>query len=278
MAVKKYCCGLVILALIFALWGCTGELEPITPETAPSIVIAPEPVPIETTLPEPSVPETTRPEPSVPETTRPEHSALYIPGVDVEDVLLWFNEVALDSEFSYEGNPNLIQKWASPIVYCLEGNATEEDLQVLESFSAWLNTLEGFPGIRQAQPEEVPNLLIRFGDGDMITDFLGAEYVNVDGGVRYWYDNNVIYDAKIAYREDIPQFTRNSVILEEIYNGLGLVQDTALREDSLIWQGFSEPQNLTEVDELLLKLLYHPEMLCGMNAEECEAVIRSLYY
>lgn len=275
---KKYCCGLVILALIFALWGCTGELEPITPETAPSIVIAPEPVPIETTLPEPSVPETTRPEPSVPETTRPEHSALYIPGVDVEDVLLWFNEVALDSEFSYEGNPNLIQKWASPIVYCLEGNATEEDLQVLESFSAWLNTLEGFPGIRQAQPEEVPNLLIRFGDGDMITDFLGAEYVNVDGGVRYWYDNNVIYDAKIAYREDIPQFTRNSVILEEIYNGLGLVQDTALREDSLIWQGFSEPQNLTEVDELLLKLLYHPEMLCGMNAEECEAVIRSLYY
>ena len=275
---KKYCCGLVILALIFALWGCTGELEPITPETAPNIVIAPEPVPIETTLPEPSVPETTRPEPSVPETTRPEHSALYIPGVDVEDVLLWFNEVALDSEFSYEGNPNLIQKWASPIVYCLEGNATEEDLQVLESFSAWLNTLEGFPGIRQAQPEEVPNLLIRFGDGDMITDFLGAEYVNVDGGVRYWYDNNVIYDAKIAYREDIPQFTRNSVILEEIYNGLGLVQDTALREDSLIWQGFSEPQNLTEVDELLLKLLYHPEMLCGMNAEECEAVIRSLYY
>lgn len=275
---KKYCCGLVILALIFALWGCTGELEPITPETAPSIVIAPEPVPIETTLPEPSVPETTRPEPSVPETTRPEHSALYIPGVDVEDVLLWFNEVALDSEFSYEGNPNLIQKWASPIIYCLEGNATEEDLQVLESFSAWLNTLEGFPGIRQAQPEEVPNLLIRFGDGDMITDFLGAEYVNVDGGVRYWYDNNVIYDAKIAYREDIPQFTRNSVILEEIYNGLGLVQDTALREDSLIWQGFSEPQNLTEVDELLLKLLYHPEMLCGMNAEECEAVIRSLYY
>ena len=97
-------------------------------------------------------------------------------------------------------------------------------------------------------------------------------------GGWYWYDNNVIYDAKIAYREDIPQFTRNSVILEEIYNGLGLVQDTALREDSLIWQGFSEPQNLTEVDELLLKLLYHPEMLCGMNAEECEAVIRSLYY
>jgi hypothetical protein len=28
----------------------------------------------------------------------------------------------------------------------------------------------------------------------------------------------------------------------------------------------------------LTKLLYHPDMKCGMNAAECEAVIRNLYY
>ena len=112
----------------------------------------------------------------------------------------------------------------------------------------------------------------------MILDRLGPEYENVDGGVRYWYDNNEIYDESICYLTGISQHTRNSVILEEIYNGLGLVQDTSLREDSLIWQGYSEPQSLTEVDELLVKLLYHPDMQCGMNAQECEAVIRELYY
>jgi hypothetical protein len=32
------------------------------------------------------------------------------------------------------------------------------------------------------------------------------------------------------------------------------------------------------VDELILKLLYHPEMLPGMNAAQCEEVIRRLYY
>ena len=32
------------------------------------------------------------------------------------------------------------------------------------------------------------------------------------------------------------------------------------------------------MDTLILKLLYHPEMQCGMHAEECEAVIRELYY
>jgi hypothetical protein len=38
------------------------------------------------------------------------------------------------------------------------------------------------------------------------------------------------------------------------------------------------PQSMTEVDELILKLLYHPQIQCGMDAQQCEAVIRQLYY
>ena len=271
-------CVCLSLLLAVALWGCVPQQEISVPETtipettAPGTTV-PEPTASETTIPETTVPETT-----VPETTLPEHSDLYIPGISVEDVILWFNEVALDSEFSYGGDATVIQKWMDPITYSIYGNATTEDLQILESFTDWLNTLEGFPGIYPAQEDEPVNLRIHFGDAQMILDELGPDYQNVDGGIRYWYMDNVIYDAIIGYRDDISQYTRNSVILEEIYNGLGLVQDTSLREDSLIWQGFSEPQSLTEVDELLLKLLYHPDILCGMNAGECEAVIRDLYY
>ena len=96
--------------------------------------------------------------------------------------------------------------------------------------------------------------------------------------MTFWYIDDVIYKAIICYRSDIPQYTRNSVILEEIYNGLGPVQDTDLREDSIIFSGFSEPQSLTEIDRLILQLLYHPQMQCGMDAAQCEAVIRQLYY
>ena len=71
---------------------------------------------------------------------------------------------------------------------------------------------------------------------------------------------------------------RNSVILEEIFNGLGPVQDTDLRKDSICYSGYSTPQELTAVDELILKLLYHPRILPGMNYDECAAVIRELYY
>ena len=68
------------------------------------------------------------------------------------------------------------------------------------------------------------------------------------------------------------------MILEEIYNGLGPIQDTQLRLDSIIYSGYSIPQSLTQVDELILRLLYHPQMQCGMNADACEEVIRQLYY
>ena len=257
--------------------------EATTPKaTTPKDAIAGETVPATTApdakKPVENVPETTAPETTAPPETEVEHSNLYISGVSVEDVILWFNEVVLDSEFSYGGNSSLVQKWTGSIRYSIEGEATEEDLRVLENFTSWLNGVKGFPGIRRAGEGESANMLIRFGDAQMIVDFLGSDYTNVDGGVRYWYSSNAIYEAKVAYKTDISQNTRNSVILEEIYNGLGLVQDTSLRSDSIIWQGYSTPQSLTQVDKLLLKLLYHPDIKCGMNAQECEAVIRSLYY
>ena len=96
--------------------------------------------------------------------------------------------------------------------------------------------------------------------------------------MTFWYLDNKIYQENICYRKDINQYTRNSVILEEIYNGLGPVQDTSLRTDSIIYAGYSEPQELTEIDKLLLTLLYHPKIECGMDAAQCEAVIRELYY
>ncbi|MBQ4040120.1 MAG: DUF2927 domain-containing protein, partial [Oscillospiraceae bacterium] len=97
--------------------------------------------------------------------------------------------------------------------------------------------------------------------------------------VTFWYDDvGNIYDAVICYSTEIEQNLRNSVIIEEIYNGLGPIQDTVLREDSIIYQYYTEAQELSEIDLLLLKLLYHPKMECGMNADECAEIIRTLYY
>lgn len=212
------------------------------------------------------------------ETTLPLHSRFYIPGVEVEEVIDAFNEVVLAAEFVNGGDPSVLQKWEQPIVYGLNGAPTQEDLAVLGGFCGWLNSIEGFPGIRQSVGLEEVNLRIHFCEEPELRLIMGENFFGVDGAVTFWYDYNVIYDAVICYRSDIDQYTRNSVILEEIYNGLGPVQDSDLRTDSIIYSGYSVPQSLTPMDELILRLLYHPDMRCGMNARECEAVIRTLYY
>ena len=219
-------------------------------------------------------PAVVKPEPPPP----PKHSPFYLDNVSVDDVILYFNEVCLDSEFVYGGDPSFVQKWTSPIYYTLEGPYTEEDLAVLEGFASWLNTVEGFLGIFETDDVFKRNLRICFGSESEMINEMGPDYYGLDGAVTFWYMDNEIYDAIIFYRSDIDQYTRNSVILEELYNGFGPVQDTAFREDSIIYQGFSVPQSLTPTDELILRLLYHPDIKPGMNADECEEIIRALYW
>ncbi len=274
----KHLCLLFALSLL--LTGCAlpdplsaTEASVMPTVTLPATTEATQPT--ETTLP----PETTVPPTTLPPTTAPLHSDLYIPGLSVEDVILYFNEVCLDAEFVNSGNPNLLQKWDAPIYYILHGDSTPEDLAVLEGFMERLNAIEGFPGFIPAEEAYLSDMEIYFCSEQELLDRLGDNFYGTDGGVTFWYDgNNAIFEAIVCYRTDIDQTVRNSVILEEIYNGLGPVQDTDLRPDSIVYSGYSEPQEPTEIDMLILKLLYHPMMKCGMRAEECEAVIRQLYY
>ena len=258
---------LIILCLLL-LTGCAPAepaptQTPTAAETTPPVTDPPTEAPTEVPTEAP---------------TLPPHSELYIPGVEVEDVITYFNEVCLSAEFVDGGDPSYLQRWSAPITYRVYGDPTPEDLAKMEAFSGWLNTLFGFPGIYEAGEEEYANLRIHFCEQETLIDLMGDNFYGTDGAVTFWYEGDVIYDAIICIRSDLDQYLRNSVILEEIYNGLGPVQDTDLRPDSIIYSAFSEPQELTEMDKLILKLLYHPDLRCGMNAAECEAVIRQLYY
>ena len=211
-----------------------------------------------------------------------ESSKFHADSVSVDEMIMYYNEVVLDTEFSTgSGDASRVQKWNAPIKYMLHGEYTGEDYAVLTDFVEYLNSIEGFPGMFEVYDLYDSNLDIHFcNTGDELVDKMGGSdvYENLDGAVTFWYENNRIYDGIICYRNDIDQKTRNTVIIEEIYNGLGPVQDTDLRDDSIIYSGFNTPQQITEVDDVILRLLYHPDILCGMNADECEEVIRGIYY
>ena len=252
--------GVVAVALLLSGCVVARPLETIPRETEP----------VETAAPTVAAP------PTAP--TVPIHSPYYIPGLDVETLITYFNEIVLDAEFVEGGDATLVQKWDEKILYYIHGETTETDMTVFQSMVDWLNTLPGFPGMGPAENEAAANMQIYFTDYRGLQDRMGEKYAGNDGAVIFWYQDHRIYDATVCYVTEVDQETRNSIILEEIYNGLGPVQDTWLREDSLVYAGYSTPQSMTEVDRLILTLLYHPDIQCGMNSEECATVIRQLYY
>lgn len=236
-------------------------------------------VPTETSV---GVPETDAPtaEPTEAPTEVP-HSDFYVAGVTADQMVTYFNEVVLAMEYTTgDGDASLLQKWDREICYRIEGVLSKQDAKIISSLCKEFNEIEGFPGIRAATGLE-QNLSIYFlRDEEFETQFSHLiDGETADGAVQFWYynDTNGIYNGRIGYRKNIAQEIRNSVIPEEIINALG-ISDTVLREDSITYQYGSEVTELSEVDWAIVKLLYNPQMKCGMNATQCEAVIRELYY
>lgn len=256
---------ILLLLTVMVLAGC-GKAQ----TAAPTVTTAPT---IPTTEP------TTAPTEPTQEETKPLHSPYYIDGLSAGDVITYFNEVCLATEYSTgSGDPSLVQKWDEPIYYSVQGDAAAQDLAVIEEFFAWFNTVEGFPGAQEADERHPANLTIHFTDEAGMVATLGEDYVNMEGAVRYWYTDNCIYSEDICILTRLEPQLRSSVILEELYNGTGLCQDTTVREDSIIYQYSSTNYALSDIDKLLLQLAYNSAIRPGMNAVECAAVIQHLYY
>lgn len=255
-----------LILLVLFLWGCAASpLEPAVPSVS---------------VPQTSTPETTVPPATAPPTTAPAES-LFPDGIALEDVITWFDEVVLHMEYSDgTGDASLVQKWRFPIRCRIYGDPTEEDLEVLEEFFTQLNEVPGFPGISFAADGDFENLSLCFYGPDQFREEFSAAVHGEEawGAAQFWYytDTNELYEARIGYRTDIPQLDRNSILLEEIVNCIGLT-DTVLREDSIVHQYSNSNLELSTEDWLILKLLYHPDINCGMSAEECHAIIEELY-
>lgn len=277
---KGLCLGLC-LSLALLLCACTGVNLESNSTSLPTCEILPTETVIEDTTAAATieVPEITTGET---ETTAPAHSALYHPEYTSQQVWEYFEEVVLRAEYSDgTGNTALVQKWKEPIIYSIYGTPTEEDLSVLTALFAQLNEIPGFPGIHARAEGEPANLMIGFWDSEdfnmYFSDFLNGE--DAYGATQYWYynDTNEIYTADVGYRTDIDQSTRTSVLIEEIINMLA-VSDTVLRTDSIVYQYSNDNTALSDIDWLILKLLYHPAIQCGMDFDGCRTVIEELYY
>lgn len=212
-----------------------------------------------------------------------EHSTFFNPNYTADEVFEYFKEVVLSSEYTEnEENSGLVQKWILPIYYSIEGDCSVADKKIITDFINELNQIDGFPKMYPAENGKHSNFIMSFMPSSDLAQKMGGavNFERSDGISQFWFllRLNVIYDVRIGYDKSMPKAVRNAVLLEEIVNAIGISNDTETREDSIVYSGYAETDSLSEMDWLILRVLYSGEIKCGMNETECYEVIKRIYY
>ena len=112
MAMRRWSLMILVFGIILAMAGCgDSQLQVDYWDHSPTALPLTEPATEQT------IPPITQPDITVP--TAPLHSQWYISGISADDVITYFNEVSLDTEFaSGTGDARLVQKWISLPTIC----------------------------------------------------------------------------------------------------------------------------------------------------------------
>ncbi len=283
-----------VLVLLLALTGCGSILDrvpsgsptqgefpttPLVATTTPTASATDAPV----TTPGSTTPgDATSPTPSEEPTMTPGTASGEIDrmGYSADEIFAYFEEVALHAEF-YDGEtaPQELRRWKDEMVCKVVGSPTDEDYALLDRLFDSLNAIPHFPGICFENEENEANITLHFEGGDAY-DRLAAEHVAsaTDGFATCWYQPSeyLYFKAEIGIRSDISQTVRNSVILEELIQTFGLMNDSYLHDDSIFYQDYNEPQWPSDLDWILIELLYRPELAPGMTVEECRDIVMDM--
>ena len=183
------------------------------------------------------------------------------------EILDYFAEIAFGSE--YGDSSDKLCRWENEILYTVTGAPTKADLELISIIVDSLNSINGFPGMREAGTLEDANFEIMFVTRDKIVELFDDADMSCTGMSEYrWYTESCeIFEARAAIDCE-EEAERNSTICEEILQSMGLAMDSYAHPDSVFYQGpcyYSRPSKL---DYAVLKLLYSPKLEAGMSRYE----------
>ncbi len=189
-----------------------------------------------------------------------------------QEELHYFTKIALGAEFGDE--IPVIKKWTGDIRIKVNGEPTEADLQTITNIIDDLNKL--ISGIKIKQVDKKENLTITFSPEFDFAE-IDPNYVPTNYGFFWalWHDDNfVIYDASILVSSaDITQQERSHLIREELTQSLGLMNDSNKYNDSIFYQEWTDVTKFSEIDKVVIKLLYLIKIKPGMSKEQVLEVL-----
>lgn len=167
----------------------------------------------------------------------------------------------------YQGSRDALVRWDTPIRIYVGGKPTKADLNTLDTFLMQLAAyVPGLPNITRVSNESSANMKIYFVPLRQLGQYVPG-YVSGNWGMfHYNYTSWRITNAEIGIATDkTNQKSRNHLIKEEIVGALGLANDHDSYSDSILYQPWTTTQELSEVDWMMLNMLYHPDVYPGMT-------------
>lgn len=186
-------------------------------------------------------------------------------GYSAGEIVDYFCSVALGAEEG--GDFDHVIRWSSPISCYIGGNYTSSDIDKLDSLFYSLNAVPGFPGIYRVDNEYESTLQIYFVDNATMSGMFGGGY---EGHVQInWYTtSSEVYSGTIYISSELDRNTRDSVIVEETVQSLGLLKDTYNHPESIFYQYGSSVVWPCELDWAVINLLYSDAIRPGMKMSD----------
>ena len=182
-----------------------------------------------------------------------------------------FTVCALSSEYPGEGSEQgHLVRWESSIRVYIDGSPTRKDRRMIDSFLLQLALqVPDMPNITLAESRSDANLFIYFGPLDQLKNHV-PDYVSGNWGLFHYICSSWrIQRAYIVIASDVTgQRERNHLIQEEIVGALGLPNDHTVYSDSILYQEWSTVQELSEIDWIMLNMVYSPLVRPGMQQQE----------
>lgn len=199
-----------------------------------------------------------------------------------QETIDYFEDIALGFEF---GNVSRItRKWTTPVIIKVEGVRPDYLIEELDAVIGELNALltDGV-SLRLSSENEASNFRVFFGSGqdyallnpnaaNQIAANRGLFYVNWNGS------QNIIAGDMYVDTEQIEEVFQRHLLREELTQALGLAMDSPRYNLSIFQASWTDVTSYTELDEELIRLLYHPQMISGLNAQEVRRLLIDILY
>lgn len=192
-------------------------------------------------------------------------------------VLSYFNEIALKQEFS--SADRVVKKWPGPIKIYVSGDKPSymmnEVTQIIDEINKLINTKK----LSLVDRENESNFHIYLGSA--------KEYLNIEPKSEkhlknnwgffhiYWHSDYRIYKGSMyvdMFRTRTNE-ERLHFLREELTQSLGLMNDSEKYENSIFYSKWSSTTEFTELDEVIIRLLYNKKIKPGMSNLDVKGIL-----